>query len=35
VFLTNASVAKPLQPVDGDGDRSLIEPCRIKEAAQQ
>ena len=35
VFLTNASVAKPLQPVDGDDDRSLIEHCGIKEATKQ
>jgi hypothetical protein len=35
VFLTNASVAKPLQPVDDDDERSLIENCCIKEAKQQ
>ena len=35
VFLTNASVAKPLQPFDDDDDRSLIENCCIKEAKQQ
>jgi hypothetical protein len=35
VFLTNAPVAKPLQPFDDDDDRSLIENCCIKEAKQQ
>jgi hypothetical protein len=35
VFLTNASVAKPLQPFDDDDERSLIENCCIKEAKQQ
>ncbi len=35
VFLTNASVAKPLQPFDDDDDRSLIAHCGIKEATQQ
>jgi hypothetical protein len=35
VFLTNASVAKPLQPFDVYDDRSLIENCCIKEAKQQ
>jgi hypothetical protein len=35
VFLTNASVAKPLQPVDDDDERSLIEHCCIKAAKQQ
>jgi hypothetical protein len=35
VFLTNASVAKPLQPCDDDDDRSLIEHCCIKETKQQ
>jgi hypothetical protein len=35
VFLTNASVAKPLQPFDDYDDRSLIENCCIKEAKQQ
>jgi hypothetical protein len=35
VFLTNASVAKPLPPFDGDDDRRLIENCCIKEAKQQ
>src|SRR6266511_867827 len=35
VFLTNASVAKPLQPFDDYDDRSLIENCGIKEAKQQ
>jgi Transposase DDE domain len=35
VFLTNASVAKPLQPFDDDDDRSLIENCCIKEAKPQ
>jgi hypothetical protein len=33
VFLTNAAVQQPLQPFDDD--RSLIEPCCIKEAKQQ
>jgi hypothetical protein len=35
VFLTNASVAKPLQPFDDYDDRSLIENCCIKESKQQ
>jgi hypothetical protein len=35
VFLTNASVATPLQPFDDYDDRSLIENCCIKEAKQQ
>jgi Transposase DDE domain len=35
VFLTNASVAKPLQPFEDYDDRSLIENCCIKEAKQQ
>jgi Transposase DDE domain len=35
VFLTNASVAKPLQLFDDYDDRSLIENCCIKEAKQQ
>jgi hypothetical protein len=35
VFVTNAPVAKPLQPFDDDDDRSLIENCCIKEAKQQ
>jgi DDE family transposase len=35
VFLTNASVEKPLQPFDDDDDRSLIENCWIKESTQQ
>jgi hypothetical protein len=35
VFLTNASVAKPLQPFDDYDDRSLIENCCIREAKQQ
>jgi hypothetical protein len=35
VFLTNASVAEPLQPFDDDDDRRLIEHCCIKEAKQQ
>jgi hypothetical protein len=35
VFLTNASVEKPLQPFDDYDDRSLIENCCIKEAKQQ
>jgi hypothetical protein len=34
VFLTNASVAKPLQPFADDDERSLIENCGIKEAKQ-
>jgi hypothetical protein len=34
VFLTNASVAKPLQAFDDYDDRSLIEHCCIKEAKQ-
>jgi hypothetical protein len=34
VFLTNASVHKPLQPFDDCDDRSLIENCGIKEAKQ-
>jgi hypothetical protein len=34
VFLTNASVAKPLQPCDDDDDRRLSENCCIKEAKQ-
>lgn len=35
VFLTNASVAKPLQPFDDDAERSLIENCGMKAAKQQ
>src|SRR5919109_77694 len=35
VFLTNASVQKPLQVFDDYDDRSLIENCCIKEAKQQ
>jgi Transposase DDE domain len=35
VFLTNATVAKPLQPFDDYDERSLIENCCIKEAKQQ
>jgi hypothetical protein len=35
VFLTNASVEKPLQPFDAYDDRSLIENCCIKESKQQ
>jgi hypothetical protein len=35
VFVTNAPVAKPLQPFDDYEDRSLIENCCIKEAKQQ
>jgi hypothetical protein len=35
VFLTNASVDKPLRPFDDDDDRRLIEHCCIKEAKQQ
>jgi hypothetical protein len=35
VFLTNATVDKPLQPFDDDDDRSLIENCCIKESKQQ
>ncbi len=34
VFLTNAPVAKPLQPFDDYDDRSLIENCGIKERTQ-
>jgi Transposase DDE domain len=34
VFLTNASVAHPLQPFDDDDERRLIENCCIKEAKQ-
>jgi hypothetical protein len=34
VFLTNASVQQPLQPFDGDDDRSLIKTCCIKESKQ-
>ncbi len=34
VFLTNASVAEPLQSVDDDDDRSLMEHCGLKEAKQ-
>jgi hypothetical protein len=32
VFLTNASVAKPLQPFADDDERSLLEHCCLKEA---
>jgi hypothetical protein len=35
VFLTNASVAKPLQPFDDYDDRSLIANCGIKAAKPQ
>jgi hypothetical protein len=35
VFLTNASVAKPLQPFEDDDDRRLIENCCSKEAKQE
>ena len=35
VFLTNTSVAKPLQPFDDYDDRSLIENCCIKATKQQ
>jgi hypothetical protein len=35
VFLTNASVEKPLQSFDDYDERSLIENCCIKEAKQQ
>jgi Transposase DDE domain len=35
VFLTNASVEKPLQPFDDYDDRSLIENCCIKASKQQ
>jgi hypothetical protein len=35
VFLTNASVANPLQVFDDYDDRSLIENCCIKETKQQ
>jgi hypothetical protein len=34
VFLTNGSVDTPLQPVDDDDDRSLIEHCCIQETKQ-
>jgi len=34
VFLTNASVQKPLQVFDDDDDRRLIENCCIKETKQ-
>jgi hypothetical protein len=34
VFLTKASVEKPLQPFDAYDDRSLIETCCIKESQQ-
>ena len=34
VFLTNASVAKPLQPCDADDDRRLIEHCGLKATTQ-
>jgi hypothetical protein len=32
VFLTHASVAKPLPPVDAEDERRLIEPCGLKAA---
>jgi hypothetical protein len=35
VFLTNASVQRPLRPFDDDDDRSLIENCCIKERKPQ
>ena len=35
VFLTNAPMAKPLQPFDDYDDRSLIENYGIKEVKQQ
>jgi hypothetical protein len=35
VFLTNAAVDKPLQPLDDSDDRRLIENCYIKESKQQ
>jgi hypothetical protein len=35
VFLTNTIVEKPLQPFNNDDNRSLIEPCCIKENKQQ
>ena len=35
VFLTNASVDRPLQPFEDSDDRSLIENCWIKETTQQ
>jgi hypothetical protein len=35
VFLTNASVAEPLQAFDDDDDRSRMENCCIKEAKHQ
>jgi hypothetical protein len=34
VFLTNAPVHQPLQPVDDDADRSLLENCGIQESTQ-
>ena len=34
-FLTNAAVHKPLQPLDDDDDRRLIETCDITERTQQ
>jgi hypothetical protein len=34
VFLTNASVQKPLQVFDDDDDRSLMEHCCMKETKQ-
>jgi hypothetical protein len=34
IFLTNASVEKPLRPFDDYDDRSLIENCCIKESKQ-
>jgi len=35
VFLTNASVGKPLQPFDDYDERSLIENCCIKRASSR
>jgi hypothetical protein len=35
VFLTQASVAKPLRPFEDDDDRRLIEHCCIKEAKHE
>ncbi len=35
MFVTNASVDKPLGPFDDDDDRSLIENCCIKACQQQ
>jgi hypothetical protein len=35
VFLTKASVEKPLQPFEAEAERRLIEHCWIKEAKPQ